>query len=308
MTAHLPENLDWCIECDNRNDLERIIKSVKEIGMPNFTMVIFRTDEFTGMRAEVRQSGMVCLLRAQLECAVDVRMGEDTRNVTVSCEQLLGVLRGSGKPQFRVRLFQTKGDTNLTVQSFDEFDSTFTSQTRLATFMEEEEELLELDEMSFSYLLRMDMNFFKSIVKNNIDLGCEQIEITIFRPERPDEEPPAKKQNTGANIFRIRFRCATDNIEDVKEIVSVATDQDGRNEIELGDVKAPELTLCKHEMVQQFTLLFDLKFMCSFLKSVDQRGKLKVFLNEETPLLFKIDLPTENSYIYFVQAPQVSDN
>lgn len=308
MVAPLPENLDWCIECDNRNDLERIIKSVKEIGMPNFTMVVFHTNEFTGMRAEVRQSGMVCLLRAQLECSVELRGEGETRNITVSCEQLLGVLRGSGKPQFRVRVFQTKGDTNITVQSFDDFDSTFTSSTRLATFMEEEEELLELDEMSFSYLLRMDMNFFKSIVKNNIDLGCEQIEITIFQPMCSDAEPKKKKQNTGGNIFKIRFRCATENLEDIKEITSLATDQDGRSEIELGDVKTTGIQTSEGEMTQRFTLSFDLRFMCSFLKSVDQRGKLKVFLNEDTPLLFKIDLPTENSFIYFVQAPQVSED
>ena len=144
----------WSADFDTRCDLERIVKAVREIGMTNITFCVTRdTSEggFTGLRAEVKNSSLTSLLRAQIACDIEKKHDTD-KVVTVACDSLLGVLRGSGKPQFRLQLSQHEGDTNLFIRSFDSFDKSFSSHTTMQTLVEEEHDPLPLDELAFQCL------------------------------------------------------------------------------------------------------------------------------------------------------------
>ena len=281
----------WKLDFQSRIDLEKVVKSVKEIGMNNFTIKIIKNSDFEGIRAEVTQSGMVCLLRAQLTCDVTKQSADDV-DVTLSCEQLLSVLRGSGKPQFRLRIFQNSGDNRIHLESYDSFDRSFRSRTSLTTFFNDDTEMLQLEELSFDLLLQMDLHFLKQVVKNNMELGCENIKISIHSSE-------------GSKDVFIRLTCATEHVEDVKELAGQRAqgDDEQQTQIDFGEAggeqpatEGPSTTLCEN--------VYDIKYLWSFLRSSETKGRLKMFLSPDNPLLLKVDFFPENSFIYFLQAPK----
>ena len=287
----------WSMEFPSRIELEKVVKSVKEIGMNNFTIKIIKSPDFCGMRAEVTQSGMVCLLRAQLSCDVKKEVEEDI-DTTLCCEQLLAVLRGSGKPQFRLRIFQREDENRIHIQSFDTFDHSFQSRTTLATYLNEDTEMLELKELQFEFLLKLDLHFLKQIVRNNMDLGSENIEISVH------EVDPTR--------YFVRFCCNTDHVEDIKELSG--TKQAGQAEeqttLACNDDSSSQpgfmLTDDERENAKSvFKLKFDIKYLWSFLRASETKGKLKMFLSQDNPLLLKVDFFPDDSFIYYLQASKM---
>uniref|UniRef100_A0A6C0KGD5 Proliferating cell nuclear antigen PCNA N-terminal domain-containing protein n=1 Tax=viral metagenome TaxID=1070528 RepID=A0A6C0KGD5_9ZZZZ len=293
--------MEWSANFDNRSDLERIVKAVREMGMPNVTMSFKKQDDFEGMRSEVKNSSLTCLLRVQLECEVlDANNPLRDHVVTVACDSFLGVLRGSGKPQFRLQLAQYEGDTSLIVKSFDTFDRSFTSSTTLQTMVEDETEPLPLNELSFQWLLRMDLNFFKSLIKNNKDLGCETVDISILE---------SVGMETALSV--VRFVCETTNISDTKELVSLApvSSEDGHKLLDMHEEHVELLEVPEEDQLERkMHMKLDLSLLYQFVKSMDQRGKLKMMMNEDDFLLFKIDMATENSFIYYLQCSKVGSD
>jgi hypothetical protein len=292
---HRP-NILWSVEFPSRIELEKVVKSVKEIGMNNFTIKIIKNDSFTGLRAEVTQSGMVCLLRAQLACEVEKTEEEDV-DVTLGCEQLLAVLRGSGKPQFRLKMFQHVGENRVHIQSFDTFDHSFQSRTTMATYLNEDTEMLELKELQFEFLLRLDLHFLKQIVKNNMELGSDEIGISVHEVDEKS--------------FFVRFRCSTDHVDDVKELTGRKTllEESGQTQLLFDESQQKEaFTLsdaARENAKSVFQLKFDMKYLWSFLRASETKGKLKMFLSQENPLLLKIDFFPEDSFIYYLQASKM---
>lgn len=289
----------WSMEFPSRIELEKVVKSIKEIGMNNFTIKIIKNSDFSGMRAEVTQSGMVCLLRAQLTCEVTKEVEEDI-DTTLSCEQLLAVLRGSGKPQFPLRIFQRQEENQIHIQSFDRFDHSFQSRTTLATYLNEDTEMLELKELQFQFLLKLDLHFLKQIVRNNMDLGSENIEISVHEVD--------------ATRYFVRFCCCTDHVVDVKELSGTKIGNDSEDQQTLlacddnddSDHSGFTLTDTERETAQSvFKLKFDIKYLWSFLRASETKGKLKMFLSQENPLLLKIDFFPEDSFIYYLQASKM---
>lgn len=293
----------WSVDFDNRGDLESVVNSIKHLAMPSVTFRVVSLDEtgFQGLRAEVASSNLTSLLRAQVAAKVNLQIPQAT--FTVSCDSFLGILKGSGKPQFRLNISQKKEDPGVYIRTYDTFDSSYVSSTRLQTLLEEEFEPIDLDSMDFDYRIRVELPFFKALVKNNRDLGCETIKIQIAKT------PEAHDSNETGTI--VRFVCQTDTIMDVKEVQTVSLcsgDSEATHSISLDEDHDGQVERLEYEdLEQKLDMCFDLAMVYSFLKSVDQKGKLKMLLNPESPLLFKLGLSSEQSFIYYLQAGRIDD-
>lgn len=298
------EPLHWAAELPNRGDLERVARTIKEIGKnrDDATFSVIRSTEFSGLRADAAPDSLTSLARCQLACIVDFPgiTGDHQVVFTVSCDSLLGVLRGSGKPQLHLRLSQRVDDSNLIVQSYDTFDESYSSSTTIHTKASNPIDPIDLDEMTFGWTLSMELSFFKALVKNNRDLDCDAINIDVFSDQ---------SKETSAVIFT----CCSAFVTDTKKIVSKIHQKHGetRHHLTVGDDDDGNLDAVRD--VDESTLerrvhsSFDLRMLYTFLKSLDQRGKVLVMLQSDNPLLVRINLTDDQSYIYYLQASKMED-
>lgn len=143
----------------------------------------------------------------------------------------------------------------------------------------------------------MELPFLKGLVKNNRDLGCEAISIEVLSDD-------TKKTSV------VLFECSTTNVTDTKKIVSHIHHKHGeqRNHLSIGEDDEDDGGVCDVDetlLDTKVASVFDLPMFYAFLKSLDQRGKVLVMLQPENPLLVRVNLTDDQSYIYYLQASKM---
>ena len=299
---------NWTLSFPSRIDLEKIVRAISDIN-PHITVHVVEDDDgFSGVLVEDMHVSHSSLIRARLACEVtkdkagSASVKSQTPVFTCDCKHLCQVLK-STKAQYRLDIHGSVGSDQIVVESLDTMQTNYRSRTTLNTLQVNIQEFTALKEMVFSYALRIDAPFVKSFLKNNSELGAEDMTIRLLG---------SKCANQKTTL--VQLRCASAMSSDVKEFLSEDVHVESLEEdSEPMDVQRcaeepPSSEWETHFTEELFSGTYSIDSILKFVKSVDARPVLLFKLSQSTPLLIESPLCSPNSSVFLLVSERVSDD
>jgi hypothetical protein len=283
----------WRLTFSSRVDLERIVRGVGDINT-TITVVIKQkgvNGDFDGILVEDMHVAQTCLIRAKLECHVQVHeQNAEPLCFTCNCKALTQVLKAT-KSQYRLDIVKRPKQDLITLESFDSMQCNYRSRTSLTTVVADTTEFQELREMQFQYSLRIESPFFKSMLKNNKDLQAQKLRIELLRSD------------DAADGTLVRLSCHSDISEDVKEFISDNIHADAAivDDMQVNHADhVPPQPWDERFCTSLFAESYDIDCILNFIKSVDAKPVLLLKLGGQTPLLMESPLCSPDSSVFLL--------
>jgi hypothetical protein len=133
-------------------------------------------NKFSGLRVDCVDEHKTCMVVARFGCEVRTR-GTNNFNIKVAD---LNTLLKNVKPKECVEIFRMVNQTEIFIKGFDPSDASQYQEFNLSTFNKDDDEQLCLDDLKSDYLVEIELNEFRSIVKTAKDLRAGDIRFTIY--------------------------------------------------------------------------------------------------------------------------------
>ncbi len=297
----------WTLSFPSRIDLEKIVRAISDIN-PHITIHVVQNDDgFSGILVEDMHVSHSSLIRARLACEVSaVKHDQKKPQVAVftcDCKHLGQVLK-STKAQYRLDIHGQDGSDEIVVESLDTMQSNYRSRTTLKTLQINIQEFTALKKMEFTYALRIDAPFVKSFLKNNSEMGAEDMRIKLMGSDDASQK-----------MTLVQLQCTSSMSSDVKEFLSedvhvASLEEEGEGDsMDLQPGDEPPSSEWEAKFTKElFSGSYSIDSILKFVKSVDARPVLLFKLSQSTPLLIESPLCSPNSSVFLLVSERVSDD
>lgn len=264
---------------------------------------LFKSDTFTGLRVDSMDSSMVCMIKASYECEIESNVsltGENFSVVTATFSTLLKDVQTG----HILTLTRFADSSDLTVNSYSRDNENNRSTSTLNIIDEEcNAENLRMPDITYQYMVEMDLPRFKSYCKMAHDIDSSHMEFQIDEPIAPEGA------GDGLRDLFFSIGAASDVATFQKVHFSTARTQSGTANVQFY-IKSVSEDLCEEEnelpLEQKYSEIFSTAYLNSVLKSMD-RQTVQLYMSKSLPLVIRYSLGNDQSHIQVILAPRLRD-
>lgn len=295
---------DWRITISNPHTFKTLLVIIYRV-LSQCSFQLYKTDEFTGLRVDSMDSSMVCMIKAMYECNIETHMDLTDESFCIVTDTFNTLLKDVQPGH--VLLFTRYSDSaELTIDSYMRDDSNNRSTCTL-NIIEDENNAKELrmNEITYKYVVEMDLTRLKSCCKMAQDINSSHIEIRI-------EQPHESSQYGSEHLF-FTVGASSDIATFKKTYYSLTTIEDKSDNVNFtvsaissDRDETVEFDKIRSTSVECYNEVFSTNYLNLVLKSMD-RQTVQLYMSEKTPLIIRYSLGSDLSYIQIILAPRVRD-
>lgn len=265
---------------------------------------LFKSSAFTGLRVDSMDSGMVCMIKASYECEIESNVDLTGESFSVVATTFSTLLKDVQTGHI-LTLTRFADSSDLTVNSYSRDNENNRSTSTLNIIDEEcHAEHLRMPDITYQYMVEMDLARFKSYCKMAHDIDSSHMEFKIDEPIHAGGTTPVPVQDL---FFTIG--AASDVATFQKVHYSNAHAHDGAANVQF-HIKSVSEDLCDEEtelpLQQKYSEIFSTMYLNSVLKSMD-RQTVQLYMSKSLPLVIKYSLGNDQSHIQVILAPRLRE-
>lgn len=284
------KSVEWSITFDQVQSLQKLMEVISNV-LLNVTMTIKLDDKRTP-RIEIDSVDpkKVCMVMARLDASSSVNLGADISlpSFCVKSKALLTCL-GSCPSHYSIDITKFPDSSDIILKSYETLSNSHVYEARIKTIVDDSEETYKLKNLTFKYVIEMDLHMLRGIVKSANSLSSEDIRFQVLEPKTTQTQrkitafklsAEGGDDATPANVF-VSEVDADSNV--------IRTEENIQAEIDMED------------MIVRYDHRFSTQYLNYFFKSME-RQNLTMKLSEDRPLVIDYPLGKDGSYITFVLA------
>ena len=274
---------------------------------------LFKSGAFTGLRVDSMDSGMVCMIKASYECEIDSNVDLTGESFSVVATTFSTLLKDVQTGHI-LTLTRFADSSDLTVNSYSRDNENNRSTSTLNIIDEEcNADNLRMPDITYQYMVEMDLARFKSYCKMAHDIDSSHMEFKIDEPIHvPCSGSPAAAAAAAPGFVQDLFftiGAASDVATFQKVHYSNAHAHDGAANVQF-HIKSVSEDLCEEEtelpLQQKYSEIFSTVYLNSVLKSMD-RQTVQLYMSKSLPLVIKYSLGNDQSHIQVILAPRLRE-
>ena len=295
------DNIEWSCTFDQTQGLRTMIEVVGNI-LTRINLRLSKSKE-TGTHFLCIDSidpQHVCMIQARLSCEKVFQSNDETDADFCVDSNLFNLCLKGMAQHYSIDIFKEKNNPDIHIRAYETLSNSHQTFFKLPTLLDESE-TMQLSDMSYKFIIEIDLGTLRQIVKMSQNLKAQQIDMTV-------KEPIEKKNGICRTVFTIgasgdahqehNFFSATvqeNNEVDESRVIRAATDATGPPENANGDL----------DLI--YSDSFSTQYLNFFLKSME-RQIITMKLSQNKPLILHYPLDADKSYICFVLAPKTNND
>ena len=293
---------DFILTLTPLDSFARLVYTLEEL-IQEVTFEVVHTESFSGIRCDMTNSSLVCMIKAKFSALVKLPVGVERVKFTITTSDLKTIFKSAHGQTMEI--LRMKGEDNLTLSCF----GTPLQEFKLRT-LSSDNESDRLNNIETDYSLKLSTEEFKNFCRSVSNFGSEVLTIEIRSNASPENSSDSAnklvttytslKCHTDANEYSSTYKQKTRmNVEgEIQFVCDPLHDE---------DIVPEEIARCN----VLYTGEFKVSFIMGFLKNSD-KGKVYCALatmddGAPGPMILHVGLGTENSYMRLVLAPRLED-
>jgi hypothetical protein len=308
--VRMPRAWDWRITISTPQTFKSFLAIVYRVLVQcPFTLV--KTDTFCGLRVDSMDSSMSCMIKASYECDIESHV-ELTGEAFCVLTNTLNTLLKDVQPGHVLTLTRYTDSANLTMTSFNKDDRSNHSTCTL-TLLEDETNghELRMQDITYSYMVEMDLAKLKSYCKTAQDINSTHVEFRLEEPVGVQEVKhlffSVHASSDEASITKTHHSItstpvAGDSGDDMNYRMRAVPVLEGHEQyaaLSCVDMDAVRL-------VEQYNEVFSTTYLNSVLKSMD-RQTVQLYMSKSLPLVIRYSLGNDFSHVQVILAPKIRE-
>lgn len=308
--VRMPKEWDWRITISTPQTFKSFLTIVYRV-LVQCPFTLIKSETFCGLRVDSMDSSMSCMIKASYECDIETRVDITGESFCVLTNTLNTLLKDV-QPGHILTLTRYADSGSLTLTSFNKDDRSNHSTCTL-TLLEDEHsgQELRMQDITYSYMVEMDLAKLKSYCKTAQDINSTHVE---FRLEEPEDASEVKHlffsvhaSSDEASFTKTHHSITSAPVSEVGEemqyqmrAVPILEGQEGYNRASLVDIDTVRL-------VEQYNEVFSTTYLNSVLKSMD-RQTVQLYMSKSLPLVIRYSLGNDFSHVQVILAPKIRDS
>jgi hypothetical protein len=294
----LKGEVDFVITLTPLESFARLVYTCEEL-LQDITFEVVKTDSFCGIRCDMTNASLVCMIKAKFSALVTMPDGVERAKFTVSTTDLKNMFKAANGQTMEI--LRMKGDDTLTLSCFGTPHQEFKLRT-----LSQDNESDRLNNIDTDYSLMLTTEEFKSFCRSVSNLGSDVLTIEIRSDGTPTTDKvvttyTSLKSQTDSNEYSSTYKQRTKMNED-GEIRFVC------DPLEESEVSPEEIRKCKILYSGDFRV----DFILGFLKNSD-KGKVDCCLatmedGSPGPMIIHAGLGGEARHMRLILAPRQIDD
>lgn len=279
---------------------------------------LFKSDRFTGLRVDSMDASMVCMIKASYECEIETNVDLTRESFAVVTDTFSTLLKDV-QPGNILTLTRYEGAAELTVTSYAREHENNRSLCTLSILNQESNaEHLRMQDITYRYMVEMDLAKLKSYCKMAQDINSSYMEFRIEEPAVAGDDSLYFTIGAASEVatFQKVHHSSTatplaaaalnnDNggdsaVTEIQFFITRPTDTAAAADDDGGGGDALPLVL-------KYKEIFSTSYLNNVLKNMD-RQTVQLYMSAALPLVVKYSLGNDQSHIQVVLAPRIKDD
>jgi len=285
---------------------------------------LFKSEHFTGLRVDSMDASMVCMIKASYECEIETNVDLTRESFAVVTDTFSTLLKDV-QPGNILTLTRFEGAGDLTVTSYARENEHNRSHCTLSILNEESNaEHLRMQDITYRYMVEMDLAKLKSYCKMAQDINSSYME---FRIEEPAPASPHQSESNNSLYFTIGAASEVATFQKVHHSLTEVASRGGDDaSSSAGDSAVTEIQFfitrpngggggddndddngASASLALKYKEIFSTSYLNNVLKNMD-RQTVQLYMSASLPLVIKYSLGNDQSHIQVVLAPRIKDD
>jgi hypothetical protein len=318
---------DWRITISTPQTFKTFLTIVYRV-LSQCPFQLVKAGSFCGVRVDSMDSSMSCMIKASYECEIESNV-ELTNESFCVVTATFNTLLKDVQPSHILTLTRYSNSGDLTITASDRNDGT-THSTCTLTLLDEESNgnQLRMQDITFDYMVEMDLARLKSYCKKAADINSTHIEFKLDEPEGVEDaqhvlfsvcarSDTASFIHTHQSVTSASASASAggggvagegageDGVHYTRRAVPVMDGSLGMGGADGGGAVAAPLPVCEW-VKERYNEVFSTTYLNLVLKSMD-RQTVQLYMRPELPLVLRYGLGNDLSHILVILAPKVRD-
>ena len=280
---------------------------------------LFKSERFTGLRVDSMDASMVCMIKASYECEIETNVDLTRESFAVVTDTFSTLLKDV-QPGNILTLTRYEGAAELTVTSYAREHENNRSLCTLSILNQESNaEHLRMQDITYRYMVEMDLAKLKSYCKMAQDINSSYMEFRI--------EEPAGGGGDGDDSLYFTIGAASEvaTFQKVHHSSTTTPPTGATRRLDAddgGDSAVTEILFFITRptdaaaaaddadalpLVLKYKEIFSTSYLNNVLKNMD-RQTVQLYMSAALPLVVKYSLGNDQSHIQVVLAPRIKDD
>jgi hypothetical protein len=281
---------------------------------------LFKSERLTGLRVDSMDASMVCMIKASYECEIETNIDLTRESFAVVTDTFSTLLKDV-QPGNILTLTRFAGAAELTVTSYAREHENNRSLCTLSILNQESNaEHLRMQDITYRYMVEMDLAKLKSYCKMAQDINSSYMEFRIEEPAGGSDGDDSLYFTIGAAsevaTFQKVHHSSTTTPPDAPDTMRRLDGDDGGDsavtEIQFFITRPTDAAATTDDadalpLILKYKEIFSTSYLNNVLKNMD-RQTVQLYMSAALPLVVKYSLGNDQSHIQVVLAPRIKDD
>lgn len=279
---------------------------------------LFKSEHFTGLRVDSMDASMVCMIKASYECEIETNVDLTRESFAVVTDTFSTLLKDV-QPGNILTLTRYEGAGDLTVTSYARENEHNRSHCTLSILNEESNaEHLRMQDITYRYMVEMDLAKLKSYCKMAQDINSSYMEFRIEEPPSPSSSSLQSESSSSSLYFTIGAASEVATFQKVHHsLTEVASSTTSTGDSAVTEIQffitrpngdgGDDGASAAAALALKYKEIFSTSYLNNVLKNMD-RQTVQLYMSASLPLVIKYSLGNDQSHIQVVLAPRIKDD